>query len=308
MEEVWRWGADLIVSIQAVHNPVLDVLFNVITFLGSEEFYIILLPVFYWCIDKSLGRRLGYLLLFSAYLNEAFKGVLTHPRPFEIDPRVLRLDFLPAMELGYGFPSGHSQNAITVWGYLAQMVRRRWMSAVSLALIVLIPFSRLYLGVHFPSDVLGGLSIGVLVLGLYLWLEPRVSRWLPNQSAVAQLAVAALVPAVLLAVYSSRDATASMGTGMGLGVGIVLERRLLRFRTAGPARQRVVRFVIGVLVAVGLREGLRVVLPGEGAELEVVFRALRYALVGFWVSFAAPWLFVTLDLMPVEEQVQEVAQ
>jgi membrane-associated phospholipid phosphatase len=301
MEEVWRWGADLIIAIQTVHNPVLDAFFNLVTSLGSAEFYLVLIPLLYWCVDKYLAQRLAYLFLFSVYGSAALKHLFRHPRPFEYETRVLKLDLVPAGELGYGLPSTHSQGAITVWGYLAIQVRRRWLQGLALALIILIPFSRMYLGVHFPSDVAAGLVVGAMGLGLFLWLEPRLSPWLSGQSVLLQAGLAALVPGALLLLHSSRDATAAMGTLIGMGLGIVVESRTLRFSTAGPIWRRAARFVLGIVVLLLLREGLKLVLPLEGQPLYVLFRAVRYSLVGLWAALVAPLVFLRLGLASNDE-------
>jgi membrane-associated phospholipid phosphatase len=304
METIWRWGADVIIGIQAIHNPVLDAFFNVVTSLGSAEFYLLLLPLLYWCVDKRLAQRLAYLFLFSTYSNAALKHLFRHPRPFQYDPRVLKLDSVPAEELGYGLPSGHSQSAITAWGYLASQMRRRWMWGLAAVLVVLIAFSRIYLGVHFPTDVLGGLLIGAVWLGLFLWLEPRLSRWLSRQPLGVQMGLAVVVPALLLLVHSSKDATAAIGTLIGLGVGIVVEARSVRFSAGGPVWQRAARFVLGAVVIVVLREGLKLVFPGEGEALYVLFRVIRYSLVGLWAALGGPWVFQGLGLAGAVEALE----
>ena len=210
---------------------------------------------------------------------------------------MLNLSVEPAELLGYGLPSGHTQMTITVWGYLATQVRRHWVRVLAVVLMVLIPLSRIYLGVHFPTDVLAGLIIGVIWLGLFLLIEPRLEPWLARQSAAVQMGLAVVVPIILLILHSSRDAVAAMATLIGIGIGIVIEGRTLRFSVEGPVWQRVLRFLIGVLIASALRAGLAVVFPGEGEKLYVVFRAVRYSVVGLWVALIAPWVFQQLRLM-----------
>lgn len=296
MEEIWRWGADFIIAIQAIHNPILGTAFNVITSLGSEEFYLILLPLLYWCVDKHLAQRLAYLFLFSTYSNAMLKSLFHHPRPFQYDPQVLKADAVPAEGLGYGLPSGHSQSAVVVWGYLAAWLRRRWMWGLATILVVSIAFSRIYLGVHFPSDVLGGLVLGIVWLWLFLWLEPGLVRWLSQRPMGMQLGLAVAVPGVLLLIESYGDATAAMGTLIGLGAGIVVEGRTVHFSSSGSIWQRVVRFVLGVIIIVALREGLKLVFPGQGEALYALFRTVRYSLVGLWAALGGPWVFLRLGL------------
>lgn len=303
MQEIWRWGADVIIALQLLHTPVLDGIFNIITSLGSVELYLLLLPLLYWCIDKPLAQRLAYFFLFSAYSNAALKNLFRHPRPFEYDSRVLKLDWAPAEELGYGLPSGHSQLAITAWGYLATWIRRQWMWVLAVTLVTLIAFSRMYLGVHFPTDVLGGLLIGAIWLALFLKVEPRLVPWLAQQAPGVQIGLAVAVPLVLLLAHSSNDAAAAMGTLMGLGAGIVVEDHTVRFSTGGPLWHRLARFAVGAVVIVALREGLKHIFPGEGEALYLSFRVIRYSLVGLWAALAGPWAFQRLGLAGRVEEV-----
>jgi membrane-associated phospholipid phosphatase len=298
MQGVWRWGVDLILVIQAARAPALDAFFNFVTLLGSEEFYLLLLPFLYWCVDKYLARRLAYLFLFSVYSNAALKSLIRHPRPFQYDSRVLMLSIEPAEYLGYGLPSGHSQAAITVWGYLVTQARRRWLQALGVALMVLIPFSRIYLGVHFPTDVLVGVSLGAIWVGLFLLIEPRLERWLGGQPDGVQLALAVAVPITLLLLNSSEDSVTAIGTFIGLGVGIVVEARTVRFSTKGPVWQRTIRFVVGIVVVMALREGLKLVSPGvgDGNTFFVLSQMICYTLVGLWVALVGPWVFQRLRL------------
>lgn len=296
MQAIWHWGIDMIIGIQAIHNPALDAFFSVVTSLGSKEFFLVLLPFLYWCLDKGQAQRLAYILLLSGYSNSALKGLFALPRPFQFDLRVLKLDLVPAEELGYGFPSGHSQSAMVVWGYLAGWVRRRWMWALAASMIAMIAFSRIYLGVHFPSDVLVGLILGAAWLGLFRWLEPGLVGWLSQQPMGLQLGLGVIVPVVLLLGYSSGDAITSAGILIGAGVGIVIERRFVGFSAGGPLWQRAVRLIVGVIILMALREGLKVVFPDQGEPLYILLRAIRYLLVGVWVTLGGPWLFQRFGL------------
>ena len=103
MEALLQWGLDLIVVIQQVRGPALDSIFRAITFSGAEEFYLLLLPVLFWCVDFGLGARVGLFLLLSSYLNVYLKDLFHQPRPFDLDPS---LQLTPAE--GYGLPSGHA--------------------------------------------------------------------------------------------------------------------------------------------------------------------------------------------------------
>ncbi len=293
MDAIWQWGLDFIRTVQLVHGPALDTIFKAITFIGEEEFFLILLPLTFWCVDFAVGARLAFAFLLSTYVNTGLKDLFAHPRPFEPE-------FDPAVKLhdaeGYGLPSGHSQSAVVVWSTIAAGFRKTWLWAVAILLMVLIGFSRIYLGVHFPTDVLGGWAVGAVFLAVYLALQPRVTAWLKQADLIVQLVLAVAVPLALLLLYHASDAASSMAVMMGMGVGIVLVRRVAPFSAAGPLWQRAVRFLVGAIGLLALYFGLKFVFPAEGAPLYFAMRVVRYALVGLWAGLGAPWLFRKLRL------------
>ena len=297
MEALLQWGIDLIVAIQQIHGPALDSIFRAITFMGEEEFYLLFFPLLFWCVGVGLGARLGVFFLLSTYLNTDLRDLFQQPRPFDLDPSVQ----LSSAE-GYGLPSGHSQSAIVVWGTIAAWARKTWFWMVAIALMVLIGFSRIYLGVHFPTDVLAGWTIGVVLLGIYLLVQPGIERKLAELSLGVQMALSLAVPVVLLLIHPVKDTTTTMAVLAGMGVGLALMHRYVPFSARGPWWQRAVRFLIGGAVVLALYLGLKMVFPGEESALYLVFRFLRFWLIGLWVSFGAPWLFRLLHLAPETER------
>jgi len=289
MEALVRWGIQGNQLVQAFGSPLLDSFFRAITMLGDEMFFLLLVPFLYWVIDKRLATRAGLLYLLSAYVNVVLKAIFAVPRP---SPELVRvLDDAG----GYSFPSGHAQSTTTAWGYLAASLHKRWLWVVAVIIIVLVALSRVYLGVHYPQDVIAGILLGVLLVTLYLrlekWLNGRVTLSLP-----AQLALAVAVPLVLLLLQADSDTCSAMGTLMGLSLGVILERRYVRFGNKGPWAKRMLRFVLGIAVVLAIYAGLKLVLPaGLG------FRVLRYGVIGLWASFGAPAVFVRTGLAPREQ-------
>lgn len=285
LRSLMPWGADTIVWVQQFSNGVLDAVFTVATYLGREQFYILFLPILYWCVNKHLGRALSIVFLLSEYANGILKDAFGLPRPHEFDPRIRT----PLPETSPSFPSGHAQGSLVFWGTMAALIRRAWMWIVSIILILLISLSRIYLGVHFPQDVLGGWIIGLVLVALYLWAR-RTLRGIILSLGI-QLGIAFLLPVILFALHPSEGTALVTGVAFGMLPGFVMEEHFVRFRADGVWWKRVVRFIVGVIPLLALYLGLKLVFP-EGD----VFRFVRYALVGIWAGLLAPWLFVAVSL------------
>jgi len=153
-------------------NPFCDVLFQTATNLGDHTFYYLAVVPLFWVGDRRRACVLLLLLLASGYVNTLAKLLVHTPRP---DPQLTRvLDFRPYQSGSNAFPSGHTQGAVVFWGYMAGWVGRRWFSALAAVVVALIALSRLYLGVHFPIDIVGGLVLGGVLLSC---VPPLLERW-----------------------------------------------------------------------------------------------------------------------------------
>jgi membrane-associated phospholipid phosphatase len=291
----------------------------VITDLGSNLSYLIILSLVYWCIDKTTGQALAFASLSSATLNIWLKQLWRIPRPGDaalerileragIEGRVtpLRGTAQPS------FPSGHTQGAVVMWGYLAHRAaagprRARWAWIVSVPVIALIAFSRLYLGVHFPQDVVAGLAIGAAYLAFWLWAGPRARSRVTRLSLGGQYTLAVIVPLALLAVLPDHDTTAAMGAAIGLGVGYVLERETLCFEERGRLPTRVLRGALGLMLMLAAYLGLSALfgLAHLAGTAALVWRTLRFFLLGFAGAWAVPWFFVRTGLAERYEDAYE---
>jgi membrane-associated phospholipid phosphatase len=299
LESLVPWGTDILVKAQSYSSEWLVAIFTVFTFLGYEEFYLLLLPLIYWCVDKPIGIGLGYLSLLSAWFNSVVKYLFGIPRP--ADPH---LD-VPRPETSPSFPSGHAQGAVVNWGYLAVRFRKPAVWVLAIIMFLGIGLSRIVLGVHFPQDVIGGWLIGLVLLVVYAWAEAPIRRWVSGLDTPVQLALAIGVPVVLIflhpadteGLYPVEGSVTAMSALVGFGVGLVMERLYVRFGMEGEWWRRALRLLVGLIVVALVYFGPRTLLPEEMAHgLEVVVRFVRYALVGWVVAFACPWLFVKLRL------------
>lgn len=291
MDSILAWGLSVIVAIQQVRGPALDNFFRAVTLIGEQEFYLALLPLILWCVDYRNGLRLTLLFLASAYLNVDLKDWFCQPRPFDIDPAVKLFS-----ADGYGLPSFHAQSAVAMWGAAGAWVRRPWFSVSALVIVLLISFSRIYLGVHFPTDVLAGWGIGLAILAVYIAASVRIQDRLAQSSLSTRLIIAVGIPVVLTLIHPTKDTVAAMAAAAGIGAGMALAEGRLTFDAGGGLRQRALRFAAGIIVTLALYVGPRFVLPDAGSPYYLVFRFVNYGLIGAWLSFGAPWTFNRLGL------------
>jgi len=292
------------------------------SFLGTEQFFLVILPALYWCVSASVGLQVGTILLVNGAVNDAFKLALHGPRPYWYSPLVKPY----ATETSFGVPSGHAQIATGVWGVMAAGLKKGWAWLAAGIVIFLIGLSRLYLAVHFPHDVLLGWIIGGLLLWLLLRFWSPAAAWFKKLTLVRQVLAAFLASLVLIIIelvpflglkltgWQSPQAWAqyaggavtlsgaftSAGVLFGLLAGLAWMDRLGGFSSGGPAWKRILRYLLGLLGVLVFYLGLSLlfglIVPDREAMLPYLLRYVRYALVGVWLSLGAPWVFVRLGL------------
>jgi membrane-associated phospholipid phosphatase len=308
---------DLNVALQQM-GPVLTAVMQVLSFLGSEDFFLLLIPFVFWCVDSGFGARLLFLVVTSDFVNGLLKWMFHLPRPYWVDARVAGL----ATEISYGLPSGHAQSVAVGWGYLAVRVNRWWMWLIAALIISGVATSRVSLGVHFLGDVIGGLIVGLSVLVAFILIEPRVSRWIAPKSIGFQIAAAFLASlAMIVAMLIVRSSLSGFADPLGwtqlgspidprrldapisnaaivfgAGVGLALLRRSGGFNAGGPWGKRLARLALGLIVLLILRFGLGAIFPREPELAGAIFRYVRYVLMVVWATWLAPSVFVKLRL------------
>jgi membrane-associated phospholipid phosphatase len=321
MENLYDFGIALIQALQTL-SPTLDAPMKLFTFMGTVEFYLLLIPFIYWNVNSRLGFRILLALVVTDFLGVAFKLLLHEPRPYWIG-EVKTL----AQETSYGIPSTHSSDSLVVWGLLALHFRRRWMWILSVLLVLLIATSRLYLGVHFPQDVIGGWILAGIVLLVYWRYEAGFSRWLLQRSMAFRIGLGFLTSIliiaaglVVLAITSSIPDPPSFasyatqarspaqfitlgGALFGAVLGYELMRQQARFKIHGSWINHILRYLLGISGLLAIYLGLDILfgmLAADETAIGQVLRYLRYAAVTWFATYGAPGIFLQLRLVERE--------
>lgn len=285
-------GLEVIRAIQTLHSPGLNEFFHVITNLHETTAYILLFVPIIWFWDKKFGRYLVSVLVLGIWANAALKYGFNTSRPSPSDVTVL----YPETGTGPAFPSGHSQNPLMIWGAIALRAQKRWFTVIAAVLVFLIGFSRLYAGLHWPLDVLGGWAIGLAMLAFF---EYTRSFWVGNRlSLPLRLLCATVIPlsSLVLAWWSPRwnvpadvagESWIMTGAYLGFWVGSILEEEFVGFDPQlGSVATHVMKLVVGLALVMGVRYGLKAVFP----EI-ALFDAIRYFFVALTAALLAPWVF-----------------
>ena len=293
------------------------------SFLGTEEFYLLILPIVYWGFDAGLGLRLGVMLTLTSGINTIFKFAFHLPRPYWVNTEVRAL----AAETSFGVPSGHAQNALTLWGVWGSYARKVWVWIVVVFVVLGISLSRLYLAVHFPLDTLMGWLIGIILLVSFNRLWEPVSAWAKKQSLGKQIGVAFLVSVGMLLVgagvkmmlggwsmpvaweqnaaraggelpdpLSLSGMVTSSATLFGLLAGLAWITVRGGYKVASQVKLRILQYLVGIVGVAIFYAGLKLVFPSGDDLVAYIFRYIRYTLVGFWMTGLAPFVFIKMKL------------
>ena len=251
-------------------------LMQLFTWLGNPQAYMVIIAVIYWSIDRKLGLRMAIFLLVAASFNTILKQAFHSPRPYWTDLRLKPIQ----VENGFGMPSGHAQ-ASTVWLLIAAHLRSVSFWSVAVVITFLIGLSRIYLGVHFPSQVLAGWMIGIVLLIIFLRMEAMLVDWFKDMRLHYQILFVSGITILILffggmAVLSLKDwdmpadwirnaspylsetgetirssigmvsIIGNAGGFLGAALGGILIQRQGGFNISGPWWKRLMRCVVGL--------------------------------------------------------------
>ena len=277
MTEFLAWNMDLLRTVAAMRTPLLDAFNALITHIGDETVFMIVLMFVFWCVDKKRGYYLMMVGFTGTLLNQFLKLLLRIPRPWVLDPEFEIVESARSRAAGYSFPSGHTQNAVGIFGGIAGTSRHRGVKLACIIIAVLVPFSRLYLGVHTPFDVTAAAAAAVALLFLFdpvyrrIEEKPRFTagiflcmilcallfrRYAQTQQL---LAVSQGLPEEDLANFAGavKNACCMLGASAGALVVYLLERKYIKFETAAVWWAQLLKLAGGLVLVVGVKSVLK---------------------------------------------------
>lgn len=270
----------IIKFIQSFSNGFFDGLFPLITMMGEDYFFMAMVALIYWCINKNFGYKLGFAYLSNGVINSAVKNIFKVPRPYLRDSsiRALRLETAG----GYSFPSGHTQCTASFWTSIMLQAKKKWVYFIGILFIILVGISRMYLGVHTPQDVLVGAVLGIG----WVFVSNRMFDY-AEEKGKKSVFLLFIIPTIIgMFIFRDTDYYKVAGTVISFYVGYLVESRYIKYEVKAELWKQIVKYGVGMGVLLAIKILVKPVLP------ESIFSDfVRYFLMGAWVTIAAPWIY-----------------
>lgn len=283
-----------------LRSPVLDVVFQFITFFGEELLIVIVMCGLYWCVNRELAYGVFLSFFVSLLLVQGMKIAFRVERPWLLDPAFAPVASAIAGATGFSFPSGHTQSAASLFGYLGIASSKKKWIVLSWVLVALVGLSRMYLGVHTPADVLVSMAVSLAVI---LLTRAFLKSSKPDTVLMAVLAALSLIEFVfgfmlyrrgVISYDNVADCCKAAGGCLGCAIALYWARRRVTFDTRTPKPwQQIVKLAVGLVGLILLQSGLKL-LYTQSLPLDT----LRYFLIAIWAIAVYPLLFTRVLRMP----------
>ncbi len=277
-------------------SPAADAFFQGVTWFGEEIFAIVVICFLYWCLSKKAALFLGFSYFSAGLVLQALKLTFRIERPWILDPDFKAVESALPKATGYSFPSGHTQSITSMMGSLALMAPKKWQKCICIVFLILVPFSRMYLGVHTPADVIVSFLVSMTCVVLCYCFIYKKENIQDNPLLIVLILLAVSIAvtvyaAILCSTYHidpalSTDCFKATGAGMGFAVGYYLESRFIRFEIPKDLKVKILRFLIGVALSVLILKGLKPII-GESLPASCI----RYCVTIIWVLAGYPAVF-----------------
>lgn len=292
---------DFLYVLEELRRPWMDAIVAALTHLGGETVFLVAALTVFWCLDKRQGYYLLSVGFMGTLVNQFLKITCRIPRPWVRDPHFTIVESARADATGYSFPSGHSTSSVGTFGVLATEGRKLWVRLLAAAMCLLIPLTRLYLGVHTPADVLVGSAISLFfIIVLRPMIYRRDGRDMPKLLTVMLVLSAAFVLYMELFPFpadvdpdnllSARKNSYTLIGALAGMIAVYHADKKQNFSTEGVWYVQLMKLALGLALALAVKEGLK--LP-----LEFLFsghmaaRAVRYFLLVVFAGILWPMTF-----------------
>ena len=293
---------ELLYLLEKIRIPILNEFMLLITHLGEETAFLAIGIIIFWCVDKYQGYYLMGVGLFGNMANQFLKITCRIPRPWVRDPDFHALEDAIPEATGYSFPSGHSQTAVGTFGCIAATQKNKIIRGICIAVMVLVPLSRMYVGVHTPADVLVGSVMALIMVfafrPLMLGNGKKNIPWV--FAALTALGIAYLLYVELYPFpadvdphnYESavKNGYTFLGCFVGLLIVWIVDEKKLHFTNEAIWWAQIIKAVLGLAVVLAVKEGTKGLLNGIFGD-EMIARAVRYCLVVITVGIVWPLTF-----------------
>ncbi len=275
-------------ALERVRTPFLDAFFQAVTFLGEETLLVLIIAALYYIYDRKFARRMFYTVIMSLSINSVIKNIAARPRPFERGISCVRRE----TATGYSFPSGHTQNTATWTATLFCRLKKRTAVILSFVITLFVAFSRLYLGVHYPGDVIVGAALGFAFASAFGTLFDRAE----SENALYGMSFGALsvfaVVFMLIGDIQFEDFFKIYGMLAGLCGSALLERKAAVDRSF-PLWRRLLHTLVSVLVALLVKSLLE--LDTDSVRIMFAFESVKHFILTFLSLGICPLVLYNVD-------------
>lgn len=301
--EVYRFNFEwtILEWINKIDSKLLDYFFYFIAQIGGSLGILIIMTFIYWCINKEKGVKVAFIGVVGINLNGILKGLFLAKRPFQYQDKA-HLDRLAGTSLdsvatGTSFPSGHSQNSGTLYSSLIRYFKKNWVLIISIFMLIIVPFSRLYLGVHFPGDVLVGVGLGIITTIIFGKL---IDKFYNKKIWLFLICALCFIP-FLFFKNMGKDFYKGMGILLGCLGGLVLEEKYINFEIAKNKKVNILRYFVGLLLMLLVYLGAHIINHLDFIEkyhwLLMTSNLITHAILAVVAIAIVPYLFNKLPFL-----------
>lgn len=280
---------ELLYWFESIRNPVLDKFMLLITRLGEEVPFLAIAIIFFWCIDKRKGYYIMSVGFFGTIINQFLKMSFRIDRPFELHKDFRAVEGALEEATGFSFPSGHAQSSVGTFGSIARCMKNKLIRIICIAIAILVPVSRMYLGVHTPQDVLVSVLIAIgLIFLLYPATMGKNQKYFPV--VIGAMLVLSLAYMVFVMTFpfpsdvnaerllsGKESAFTLIGCLCGLIVVYIVDEKWLHFPVNAVWWAQLVKVAIGLGLVIAVKSGMKGLLNGIFGDF--IGRSVRYFLI-----------------------------